>query len=40
MRDICDAGVWAIVWIVVTILGGEKRAVLSVDEYRNTLAQR
>jgi hypothetical protein len=33
-------GIWAIVWILVTILGGEKRAVVSVDEYGNTLAQR
>jgi hypothetical protein len=33
-------GVWAIVWILVTLLGGEKRAVVSVDEYGNTLAQR
>ena len=33
-------GVWAIVWILVAILGGEKRKVISVDEYGNTLAQR
>jgi hypothetical protein len=32
-------GVWAIVWILLTVLGGEKRSVVSVDEYGNTLAQ-
>jgi hypothetical protein len=37
---IITVGVWAIVWILVTVLGGEKRAVVSVDEYGNTLAQR
>ncbi len=37
---IVTLGIWAIVWILVTILGGEKRAVVSVDEYGNTLAQR
>jgi hypothetical protein len=33
-------GIWAIVWILVTLLGGEKHAVVSIDEYGNTLAQR
>jgi hypothetical protein len=33
-------GIWAIVWILITLLGGEKRAVVSVDEYGNTVAQR
>lgn len=33
-------GIWAIVWILMVALGGEKRAVVSVDEYGNTLAQR
>jgi hypothetical protein len=33
-------GIWLIVWILVVALGGEKRKVVSVDEYGNTLAQR
>jgi hypothetical protein len=33
-------GLWAIVWIGVTIAGGEKRQVVSVDEYGNTNFQR
>jgi hypothetical protein len=33
-------GIWAIVWILMVALGGEKRAVVSVDENGNTLAQR
>jgi hypothetical protein len=37
---IITLGIWAIVWILVVALGGEKRAVVSVDEYGNTLAQR
>jgi hypothetical protein len=37
---IVTLGIWAIVWILLTLLGGEKRAVVSVDEYGNTLAQR
>jgi hypothetical protein len=36
---IITLGIWAIVWILLTLLGGEKRAVVSVDEYGNTLAQ-
>jgi hypothetical protein len=26
-------GLWAIVWIIVSIAGGEKRRTVSVDEY-------
>jgi len=26
-------GIWAIVWILVTLIGGEKRRVVSVDEW-------
>ena len=37
---IVTVGLWAIVWILVAVLGGEKRAVVAVDEYGNTLAQR
>jgi hypothetical protein len=37
---IITLGVWAIVWILIALGGGEKRAVVSVDEYGNTLAQR
>jgi hypothetical protein len=36
---IITIGIWAIIWILLTLLGGEKRAVVSVDEYGNTLAQ-
>jgi hypothetical protein len=37
---IITVGLWAIVWILVTVLSGEKRAVIQIDEYGNTLAQR
>jgi hypothetical protein len=32
-------GLWAIVWILVAVLGGEKRLVIDVDEYGHVLQQ-
>lgn len=32
-------GVWAIVWIVLAFVGGERRIVLNVDDYGNVLRQ-
>lgn len=32
--------VWGIVWILVALLGGEKRMVIDVDEYGQTLIQK
>jgi hypothetical protein len=29
-------GVWGIVWIAVVAFGGEKRAVIDIDQYGNT----
>jgi hypothetical protein len=26
-------GIWAIVWLLMVALGGEKRSVVSIDEY-------
>jgi hypothetical protein len=33
-------GFWAIIWIVLAITGGEKRTMVSVDEYGNILRQK
>jgi hypothetical protein len=33
-------GMWGIVWIVLGLMGGEKRYVAQVDEYGNTNIQR
>ena len=33
-------GVWAIFWIAITTLGGEKREVLSIDEWGNPAISR
>jgi len=30
-------GVWAIVWILVAVLGGEKRRVIEVDDFGHVL---
>ena len=30
-------GLWAIVWIALIVTGGEKRQIISVDDYGNTL---
>jgi hypothetical protein len=32
-------GLWAIVWILLAITGGEKRCVVSIDPYGNALWQ-
>jgi hypothetical protein len=32
-------GVWAIVWIVLAFVGGERRIALNVDDYGNVLRQ-
>lgn len=33
-------GVWWIVWIVLAIIGGEKRMAVTVDEWGNTAVQK
>ena len=33
-------GIWAIVWLALAIVGGEKRRMASVDEYGNVSVQR
>lgn len=33
-------GLWWIVWLILAITGGEKREVLTVDDYGNILKQR
>jgi hypothetical protein len=33
-------GLWAIVWIVLAFIGGEKRMVIEVDEYGHTNIQK
>jgi len=33
-------GLWAIVWLILVITGGEKRQMVSVDEYGNVLKQK
>jgi hypothetical protein len=33
-------GLWAIVWIALALLGGEKRMVIDIDEYGNTNIQK
>jgi len=33
-------GLWAIVWIAVAVFGGEKREILSVDEWGNPTIQK
>lgn len=39
LLSLFTAGFWAIVWIVLAITGGEKRTMVSVDEYGNILRQ-
>jgi hypothetical protein len=33
-------GAWAIVWIALAIFGGEKRSMVTVDEYGNVAVQK
>jgi len=33
-------GLWGIVWIAMAIFGGEKRSMVSVDEYGNAVVQK
>lgn len=33
-------GFWVFVWIALVVIGGEKRVILSVDDYGNTLRQK
>lgn len=33
-------GTWWLVWLILVIAGGEKRHIVSVDEYGNTLVQK
>ena len=36
---IVTLGLWAIVWILVAVLGGEKRRIIAVDEFGGTRVQ-
>ena len=38
--SIVTFGVWAIVWIALAIFGGEKRSMVTVDEYGNAAVQK
>jgi hypothetical protein len=33
-------GFWAIIWIALAIFGGEKRSMVTVDEYGNVAVQK
>lgn len=35
---ICTLGVWGIVWAAMYFLGGQKRQIVSVDEFGNVIA--
>ncbi len=37
--SLVTCGAWAIVWIVLAFVGGERRIVLNVDDYGNVLRQ-
>jgi hypothetical protein len=37
---IVTIGLWALVWIILAFIGGEKRMVIDVDEYGNTNIQK
>jgi hypothetical protein len=39
LAGIFTLGLWWIVWIFITLAGGESRLVVSVDEYGHVLAQ-
>ena len=34
---ILTLGIWALVWIALVIFGGEKRQIITIDEFGNTL---
>jgi hypothetical protein len=37
---IFTAGLWGIVWLILVLTGGEKRSVITIDEYGHTNIQR
>ena len=37
---IVTVGFWGIVWLILVIAGGEKREMITVDEYGNVLKQK
>lgn len=37
---IVTLGLWGIVWIAIAIFGGEKRGVITIDDYGNTNIER
>lgn len=39
LLSIVTVGLWFIVWIIVSLSGGEKRKMVSVDEYGNVSTQ-
>lgn len=40
LLSVFTLGVWLLVWLLVVLLGGEKRQVVEVDEFGNTNFQR
>jgi hypothetical protein len=39
LLSIFTCGLWLIPWLVLGVAGGEKRTVVSVDDYGNVLSQ-
>lgn len=37
LLTLVTAGIWAIVWIILAVSGGEKREMITVDEFGNVL---
>jgi hypothetical protein len=37
---IVTVGFWGIIWLIVVVSGGEKREMISIDEYGNVAAQK
>lgn len=37
---VCTLGMWWVVWLLLVLTGGEKRRMVSVDEYGNVLNQK
>ena len=38
--SISTLGLWLIVWLILTVIGGEKREIASVDEFGNIMVQK
>lgn len=33
IATICTVGIWGIIWLLIAIIGGEKKILIQVDEY-------